>query len=300
MKLHPTQDPLIRALFVIIGVVFLFGFAILGISFFENRGETAPNFPSAIVLSPEALQAKSALLYDPTTGRVLFAKNSKEQLPLASLTKLMTAQVVLGAMARETPVEITAEDLKPSGDWGLRPGDTLQLGELLRFALVASSNDAMAAAAASLGQGYLGEMNKTARRLGLSSTYFLNPTGVDISVSEDSAGAYGSARDIALLDEALVREHADFFEMTITKSVSIVDGNRTPTADATAASLADIPGLIGAKTGYTDLAGGNLVAAFDISLGHPLIAVVLGSTEEGRFTDIRALINAARTKDGPL
>ena len=69
--------------------------------------------------------------------------------------------------------------------------------------------------------------------------------------------------------------------------------DRTLTAAGDRAPLQNIPGFIGAKTGYTDLAGGNLVAVFDIDIGHPLIAVVLGSTEEGRFTDIETLINAA-------
>jgi D-alanyl-D-alanine carboxypeptidase len=62
----------------------------------------------------------------------------------------------------------------------------------------------------------------------------------------------------------------------------------------TAEPILEFPGLIGAKTGYTDLAGGNLVVAFDLEIGHPVIAVVLGSTQEGRFTDMRALIEAAR------
>lgn len=68
-------------------------------------------------------------------------------------------------------------------------------------------------------------------------------------------------------------------------------------AVATALPLSSLPGFVGAKTGYTDLAGGNLVVIFDIEIGHPLVAVVLGSTEQGRFDDIRTLAHAIRTNE---
>ena len=73
----------------------------------------------------------------------------------------------------------------------------------------------------------------------------------------------------------------------------------TITAEATAAPLQDIPGFMGGKTGYTDLAGGNLAAVFDLTIGRPVVAVVLHSTEAGRFADIRTLLAAARAALAP-
>jgi D-alanyl-D-alanine carboxypeptidase len=150
----------------------------------------------------------------------------------------------------------------------------------------------MAAAAASLEGDSIADMNRAAGALHLSHTYFLNPTGLDVSTS--TAGAYGSAMDVARLAGVFLKSYPQFFELTSRPLVSIPLSHGTLVANATTQPLLDIPGLLAAKTGYTDLAGGNLVAAYDVDINHPLIAVVLGSSELGRFTDIRTLINASR------
>ena len=265
----------------------------------NNNSHTPPSvatlFPTVLTLDPASIGAQSAIIYDPSNNRVLFAKNSTEQLPLASLTKLMTAEVVLEKKLPNTPVRITLDDLRPEGDWGFRVGDVVSLGDLLRFGLVASSNDAMAAAASTLGNGYLADMNLAAVNLGLTQTYFLNPTGLDLN--QTTSGGYGSVYDLARLTALFYKKHPEFFERTIQPSVSIRVGGRTLTAKATFVPLSAIPGFIGAKTGYTDLAGGNLVVLFDAEIGHPLVAVVFGSTEKGRFNDIRKLITAVRNAD---
>lgn len=245
-----------------------------------------------ILLAPESLIAQAAVVYDPTAERVLFSKNAGEPLPLASLTKLMAAATVLSATPEDASVIITADALKQEGDSGLIEGESWLLHDLLLYGLVASSNDAMAAAVSALGEGKIEAMNAEALRLGLTQTYFLNGTGLDLDT--EIAGAYGSARDIAILAASFMKKHPAFFEATTKPSISLTVNDRTIVAPATAAPLQSLSGFIGAKTGYTDLAGGNLVAAFDISVGRPLILVVLGSTREGRFEDIQTLITAAR------
>ena len=159
---------------------------------------------------------------------------------------------------------------------------------------IASSNDAMAAVANSLGTSSLQEINTTAARLGLSHMVFYDPTGLDISTT--SAGAYGSAWDVARLATIFYNSHPEFFELTQGADVSVEVAGHVMQGHATAAPLLSIPGLVGAKTGFTDLAGGNLVAIFDLDIGHPLVAAVLGSTQDGRFDDIRTIIEAARTQ----
>ncbi len=252
---------------------------------------TAP----AIHLPDGSLGATAAILYDPTTGTVLYEKNSQLTLPLASVTKLLTAYAVLSSVPTSTVVTIKAKDISvdsDAGDWGLKVGDTLTLGDLLKISLVASSNYAMAAAAGSLGSNYIEKMNKDAASLGLTHTYFLNPTGLDIDTR--TSGAYGSAYDIARLAAAFLKQYPQYFELSSRPSVTVLASGHPVTAKATATPLQNIPGFIGAKTGYTDLAGGNLVMAYDIDINHPLIAVVLGSTEQGRFADIRTLVDASR------
>src|SRR5581483_10245061 len=162
---------------------------------------------------------------------------------------------------------------------------------LLHLALVASSNDAAAAAAATLGD-YLPALNETTRVLGLTRTAVFNPTGLDVTTS--TPGAYGSAFDVARLTGIFYQAHPDFFELTGQPDVSVNDGGHTLSFDATMAPLQDMSGFVAAKTGYTDLAGGNLAAVFDLDIGHPVVAVVLHSTQTGRFTDVRTLIESAR------
>jgi len=249
-------------------------------------------WPKPLAFDPAQLTAKAVVVYDPVSGTVLFSKNARESLPLASLTKLMSAEAVLARTEQKNRVTITPNDLAPEGDWNFIIGESWSIGELLRFGLVASSNDAMAAAATALGIDPSEAMNSEAQKLGLSQSLFLNPTGLDVNPT--TAGGYGSAYDIALLAGVFVREYPELFAATVAPNITIGYGERALTADSTAAPLLTIPGLLGAKTGYTDLAGGNLVAAFDLELGRPVIIAVLGSTREGRFEDVKKLISALR------
>lgn len=253
---------------------------------------TPPPYLPHVALAPTALVAKAAILYDPTTHLIWYQKSANEELPLASLTKLMTAEVVLSKRPPTTLITITLDDLKPEGDWGFKPGETFTLEELLRFGLTVSSNDALAAVASAIGPDYIQQMNAEAKSLGLMHMHFLNPTGLDESASV--AGAYGSAYDVARLEALFYRQHPEYLEDTTAKTAILKVANGQLEAAATAVPLGDVPGFIGGKTGYTDLAGGNLAVVFDVEPGHPLIAVALGSTETSRFTDVKALIAAAR------
>lgn len=252
--------------------------------------EAAPR-PGALALKVP-LAARAAVIYDIKSGAVLYQKNANEELPLASLAKLMAAHAALAAEDPSAVVEITAETLRPEGDSGLRAGEAYELNDLVRLALVASSNDAAAAVALGGGDDYLLRMNAKAQEMGLTHTRFLNPTGLD--VDQGTAGAYGSAYDVARLAAAFFKAHPALFEETVRAQVAIPQGQGSLVAAATAAPLLNMPGLIGGKTGYTDLAGGNLVVGFDLEVGRPAIAVVLGSTRDGRFSDMRNLITAAR------
>ncbi len=244
-------------------------------------------------IPPTILEAKAAIVYDAKTGKTLFAKNADEALPLASLTKIMSAEAILSVLDESTSIAITPADLELEGDSGLVVGDVWSLKNLLTFGLVTSSNDAMAAAAASAGTtSIVDRMNSTAKTLGLTHMSFSNPTGLD--VNGELAGAYGSAHDMAILVTDFLHEHPALFGSTVSSAIKIQNDNREIEATPTAEPILDIPGLIGAKTGYTDLAGGNLVAAFDIEIGHPVVVVVLGSSLEGRFKDVRTLIDASR------
>ena len=272
-----------------------FGAGAYGASALNKNSQTAAvtQFKTPSVrLRDSALTARSAVLYDLGTAEVLYQKNAYEQLPLASLTKLMTVEVILSLKSSDAPVQIKRSDLNPAGDSGFKVGETVMLGDLIKFALVASSNDAMEAAAASLGDGFIDKMNSAAAAMELTKTRFFNATGLDIN--QKASGAYGSAYDVARLTAVFYKDHPDFFELTTHADISIDQNGKELTAAATAVPLQNIPGFVAAKTGYTDLAGGNLVAVFDLEPGRTVIAAVLRSTREGRFSDITTLLDAAR------
>ncbi len=258
------------------------------------------------------IEGEAAFVYDAATGEVLFARNPDKRMPLASLAKLMTALVASELVPLSTVVEVERADIATEGDTGLLVGERWRLRDMIDYTLLTSSNDgasAIATIAGSMGQSvydmprsaakqsFVGYMNRISQDLGLLHTYFLNETGLDVNTA--MSGAYSTAREIAALANYIITRKPELAESTARgeKQFASLDGI-DHTATNTNAHLGDIPGVIISKTGFTDLAGGNLVVAFDTGIAHPVIAVVLGSTFEGRFEDIRKLARATRALFG--
>ena len=130
-----------------------------------------------------------------------------------------------------------------------------------------------------------------AAALGLSQTYALNGSGLDVNASV--SGGYGSAYDLARLAGALVEQSPAIAEATTKSSAQAVSKEgRSFKVINTDPMINTIPHLLLSKTGYTDLAGGNLALIFDSGIGHPIAIVVLGSSQKSRFTDGSALVAA--------
>ena len=249
-----------------------------------------------------SLIAKSAYVWDVKEQRVLFQKNENEVLPLASITKLMTALIAYELVPDETKVTVTKEAASQQSGGTLNAGEVFKAKDLADFALVSSYNSAAYTLADAVG-GELGEqnpvaqfvtgMNIRAEELNLSSLKFSNPTGLDISTEE--AGAYGTARDVSFLLEYIVRNHPAILEPTKSDVTTLYNENGDYHQAKNTNNIVDqIPNLIGSKTGYTDLAGGNLTVALDIGFNHPVVITVLGSTIDGRFSDVMKLIRAVQ------
>lgn len=251
------------------------------------------------------LEARAAYVADLTTGKVLYAKNEQEKLPLASVTKIMTALIARERMNSSVVVTITKEDLSVEGDTGLHVGERWRMEDLLDVMLLISSNDAAHAVSGFVGGSgqrtegsnaqFVAMMNEKARTLGLSTMEFFNESGLD--VEEDGfaikAGGYGSAHNVAVLMTELWNKYPTALEITARKDARITSQDGIAhILPNTNESLGRYPGMIGSKTGYTGLAGGNLVILFDVSIGRPVVAVVLGSTRDGRFADMQALTQA--------
>ncbi len=250
------------------------------------------------------LNARAAIVIDVRTDRVLFESAADLVLPLASITKLMTTLVASEIVEDGATISITEAAVRQDGESGLSAGDVFSYQKLSDIVLLTSSNDGAYALSAAVGKAldpdspdtaFVKAMNVRAKELGLTSTYFRNPTGLDISESE--AGAYGTAREVAKLMEYILGHRPEMLEATTraAASLSSESGGRFQ-AENTNPIINAIPTTIGSKTGYTTLAGGNLVVAFDAGLDRPVIVVVLGSTHQGRFSDVLGLVEAARVE----
>ncbi|MDB5194077.1 MAG: serine-type D-Ala-D-Ala carboxypeptidase D-alanyl-D-alanine carboxypeptidase [Parcubacteria group bacterium] len=247
------------------------------------------------------ISAKAAYVYDIRTKTVLYAKSENERLPLASLTKVMSALVAVDSADADTIVTISPEALKTDGDSGLLGGERWKLKDLLDFSLTSSSNDGIRAIGLAIGTkesgstdtsvaeaAFIHSMNAKADELQMKNTYYFNETGLDESTVK--GGAYGSASDMAKLFEYILSTHPELLEATQEEKFSVSSLDQVHTAKNTDVLANVIPGLIASKTGYTDIAGGNLVIAFDPELDRPVIVSVLGSTESGRFADMATLV----------
>lgn len=260
----------------------------------KHKREETPVATSTDPFASVRLTAKAAYVYDLRDKAVLYAKNEDGRMALASLTKVMTA-LVATEMAPDADILITRAALSTEGDSGLIVGEKWKMRDLLDFALTSSSNDGMHAVALAFGeQAFVARMNLKADELGMKDTYFLNETGLDISSGQ--AGAYGSAKDMATLFAYVVDKHPGLLEATQEREITLSSNIKSHTARNTDVLADVIPGLKASKTGFTDLAGGNLVIVFDPEIGRPIAVSVLGSTEEGRFEDMRLLVSKALEK----
>lgn len=252
------------------------------------------------------VEAQSAVVYDLVNEEVLYERNPTLRMPLASLTKLMTALVASQYFETDDTISIRYEDTLVDGISGFYLGERWRFKDLVDYTLVTSSNDGAMALARSAGEQMLSdgvagtdpiavfvdEMNDVARHIGMYNTTYTNPTGLDID--DRKGGAYGTVGDIQLLLAHIMQEDPQLFAATkqnIVERRSI--NNFIHTASNTNPFVEELPGLRASKTGYTDLAGGNLATVFDTSINTPVIIVVLGSSIDGRFADTDLLYWAA-------
>lgn len=244
------------------------------------------------------LEARAAYVWDINTRQALYKKNPDTQLPLASLAKIMTAVTISDQVPKGTVVTIDKHALGNEGDTGLLSGEQWRLRDLLEFTLMVSSNDGAEAIAsitnsktltASSTEPFIEKMNKKAQEIGLTQSSFSNPSGLD--TNEHESGAYGSARDMARLFEYALKNIPDALEATTYNDLKITSlSGFIHDAKNTNSSTDKIPALIASKTGFTNLAGGNLVIVFEAGPRKPVVVAVLGSTFDGRFNDVEKLV----------
>jgi serine-type D-Ala-D-Ala carboxypeptidase (penicillin-binding protein 5/6) len=245
---------------------------------------------AALVLAPAAVaapdvNARAYLVVNAATGEVLLRHDAASRVPIASITKLMTALVTLEhARLRDVVTVGAAPSTVGESSIDLRPGERLTVRDLLEAALIQSANDAAIALAQYVGHGsmssFVALMNQRARELGLRDTHFVRPDGLDV------AGHYSSARDVTRLAR-IVMHRPVVRSIVREREATIAGGRRLHTWNDL---LGRFRGLIGVKTGHTDNAGWCEVAAARAP-GLTIYATILGSpTRDRRNRDLASLL----------
>ncbi|MBV9589593.1 MAG: D-alanyl-D-alanine carboxypeptidase, partial [Hyphomicrobiales bacterium] len=219
-------------------------------------------------------RAAPSLVIDQDTGAVLSSQDATQPWYPASLTKLMTAYVVLdeiraGRLSPDSLIVVSANAASQApSKMGFRPGTVLTVDNALKMLLVKSANDIAVALAESVGgsvEGFANMMNRAAQRLGMADSYFMNPNGLP------NLAHHSSAQDLAILARALLTEFPDKREYFGIGAISL-NGHVFHTYNGL---LGRYAGADGMKTGFICAGGFNTVVSAQRG-GRRLIAVVLG------------------------
>lgn len=235
--------------------------------------------------------AKSTILVEASTGEVLHEENADEQLPIASVTKIMTMLLIAeaidtGKITLDDMVSVSENAMSYGGStMFLETGEQLSVHDMLKGIAVASANDGCVAMAEFLEgseSAFVDKMNKRAQELGMKNTQFKNTNGLDCD------GHYSSARDVAIMSRELLK-HELIFEFTTIWTDSLRDG-KFKLAN-TNKLIRFYSGANGLKTGSTSKALCCISAAAKRD-DMQLIAVVLGApTSAKRFSSAKALLD---------
>lgn len=222
-----------------------------------------------------------------TQKKILFKKNENKILPIASLSKLMTALVVLENYNLQYQVVITEADILQEGERGdLKAGQLFSVKNLLYMMLIESSNDAAYSLSGIMGQEkFIAFMNEEAKHIGLLNTSFTDSSGLDF-------GSYSTARDLVILTEHLLSKYPLVWEIIGLKEHDLYLNNNEfhHRLINTNKLLGEIPEVVGGKTGWTKEAKGTfLVLKESHDKGNYLINVVLGSVD--RLEEMKKIIN---------
>lgn len=270
-----------KATVILLSVIMMCG--ILGISASAENESTMPI----------DVKAKSAVLMDQTTGRVLMKMNENEKIYPASVTKIMSMLLVAEAidsntirLTDEVPASTNASKKGGSQIW-LKEGETMTVDELLKATAVYSANDACTALGeyiAGSDEGFVMMMNERAGELGMKNTHFDNCTGLDDTSQTHLTTAY----DIALMSRELMKHQ--FIQQYTKIWMDSLRGGKTELVN-TNKLIRFYEGATGLKTGTTSKAG-CCISATATRNGTSLIAVVMGAdNSKDRFEGAKAMLN---------
>lgn len=260
----------------------------------QQREASLPKFKrDALGNMVPDVRAAAAIVFNPTTGEVLWEENSHETRSIASLTKVMTAVTfVADDPDMSQKVLITRADTLNASVTHLVTGDLVTWGDLLHLTLIASDNAAARALARTAEGGtpaFVGRMNDMAQHLGLTNTHYLDPSGL---VADNVSSAYDMSHLIAFAagDPRIgsIMRTADYAIQTPRRVIQIHSTNKLLATDID---------VLGGKTGFISKAGYCLATLLQIPQGSQVAVVVLGAANSAtRFWEARHLFNWAAGK----
>ena len=245
---------------------------------------------AAQTVTPPPIAARGYYLLDATSGQALAAAAETDRFEPASLTKMMTAYLAFAAL-RERKLQLTQElpvspraARAPGARMFATAGQSIAVQDLLRALVVQSANDAaitLAEGVSGTEEAFVEAMNGQAKKLGLAATQYMNATGLP------APGHHASAKDMAMLAVALIRDFPDFYPMYSQKEFTF---NRITQTNRNRLLWTD-PTVDGVKTGFTEAAGYCLVASARRG-ERRLVSVVMGAQSDGlRTSETQKLLN---------
>ena len=266
----------------------------LSIGVFTIRALAAPEWPSDV-----SIQADGGIVMDADTGTVLYGKNMDQQYYPASITKILTALIVLERCDLDEMVSFSHDDVynveAGSSSAGIDEGDVLTVRDCLYALMLASANESANALACHVSgsrEAFAKLMNEKAASLGCTGSHFANPSGLN------DENHYTTAHDMALIAREAIK-NPEFLAINGTRSYKLAPTKRTPEGGYVANHHKMLnknesvyyPGAFAGKTGYTSLAGNTLVTCAKKD-GMTLIAVVLNG-HQSHYSDTKAMFDFA-------
>ena len=266
----------------------------LSMGVFTIRALAAPEWPSDV-----SIQADGGIVMDADTGTVLYGKNMDQQYYPASITKILTALIVLERCDLDEMVSFSNDDVynveAGSSSAGIDEGDVLTVRDCLYALMLASANESANALACHVSgsrEEFAKLMNEKAASLGCTGSHFANPSGLN------DENHYTTAHDMALIAREAIK-NPEFLAINGTRSYKLAPTKRTPEGGYVANHHKMLnknesvyyPGAFAGKTGYTSLAGNTLVTCAKKD-GMTLIAVVLNG-HQSHYSDTKAMFDFA-------
>lgn len=277
-------------------LIYLFIIFLLGISpvyaddeNFESLSDFSTVQSSSLEnITEPTINSRAAIVYERSSGKILYGKAENEKRKMASTTKIMTAVLVLENTNLDDIITVSSKAASTGGSrLGLHKDDKISIQDLLYGLLLCSGNDAAVALAEHTGgdlSNFANMMNNKVASLGLSSTHFVTPHGLD----DDNH--YTTAYELALITNYALKNET-FAKFVKTKTYTISINNHPKTLSNTNELLGNLDGVYGVKTGFTNGANRCLVTAVKRD-NMDIICIVLGAdTKKDRTKDSINLIN---------